>query len=85
MRKRFKIKDLNRICSSDNYEESKKLGIINAQKAHNNFCLMAVSGILQLDIPKTDNTGFRTITINGKQMKVTVEEFNWYQNFKSVK
>lgn len=79
MRKRF---NLGRICSSDNYRLSRKIHLREVEKGHQAFCAMMISGELQLDVPKADDSGFRTYTIKGKQMRLTVEEYNWYkQNF----
>lgn len=70
---------LNRICSSDNYELSRKIHFRELTKSHEHFCALMISGELSFDIPKPDNSGFRNYTIKGKQMLLTVEEYSWYQ------
>ena len=80
-RRKFRI-GCEKVCSSENYRESKRecaqLHLEEVKRAHNSFCAMVVSGILQLDVPKADNSGFRTYRIKGKEMRLTVEEYNWY-------
>ena len=77
MRQRF---NRNAICSSDNYRASRKAHLDFLQEKHNHFCGIMVSGEVQIDVPNVENKGiqpkFKTITIWGKQMRVTIEEYN---------
>lgn len=75
MRKRFKR---SAICSSDNYEASRKAHIEFLKERHSNFCGLAVSDRMSADtstkeryIPK-----FKTIRVFGKEMVITIEEYN---------
>lgn len=81
MRKRF-----NRaaICSvngnSGSYEASHKSHLLMLQEKHQHFCNMLVSGEISIDAPiiseGTIQPKFKTIKVFGKEMRVTIEEYN---------
>ena len=77
MRKRF---NRNAVCSSENYLASRKAHRDFLQERHTHFCNILVSGELQIDVPEVGNGSFqprfKTITIWGKEMRVTIEEYN---------
>jgi len=77
MRQRF---NRNAICSSANYRASRNAHLDFLQERHSHFCGMMVSGKFQIDVPNVKNGNFqprfKTITVWGKQMKVTIEEYN---------
>ena len=78
MRKRITRKA---VCSSDNYSASRKAHLDFLKERHDHFCGMMVSGELQIDVPIVDSEGkfqpkFKTIKIFGKEMKLTIEEYN---------
>ena len=68
------------ICSSNNYKESKRIHLDMLQEKHNHFKEMAVSGEISIDVPTIKNnrvtSKFKTIRVFGKEMKVSIEEFN---------
>lgn len=82
-------KRINRaaICSSDNYRTSKKLHMEMLEEKHSHFCGIAVSGEISIDVPIIkDNVitpKFKTIKVFGKDMRVTIEEYN--EHCKSLK
>ena len=78
MRQRF---NRNAICSSDNYKASRKAHLDFLKEKHNHFCGMMISGEIKIDVPNITSDGelkpkFKTITIFGKQMALTIEEYN---------
>lgn len=79
MRKKF-----NRaaICSSDHYKESRKAHIEYLKERHSHFCGIAVSGELSIDVPVIRDNAFtqrfKTIKVFGKDMTVTIDEYNTY-------
>ena len=77
MRRRI---DKRAICSSDNYELSRKLHREYLQERHSHFCGMSVSGELSIDVPVSEQgewtPKFKTIRVFGKDMRVTIEEYN---------
>ena len=78
MRKRI---NRNAVCSSDNYSASRKVHLDFLKERHDHFCGMMVSGELQIDVPIVDSEGksqpkFKTIKIFGKEMRITIEEYN---------
>ena len=79
MRKRIKR---NAICSSDNYRTSKKIHYEYLKEKHSHFCGLYISGEISIDTPVIkDNTftpKFKTIRIWGKDMRVSIEEYNTY-------
>lgn len=65
------------ICSSDDYKRSRKAHLELLKECHNNFTLMMISGEISIDVPNKKNSRkFKTIKVFGKEMKVTVEEYN---------
>ena len=79
MRQRF---NRQAICSSDNYKASKKAHLDFLKEQHDHFSFIAVSGEIALDVP-TISKGkiqprFKTIKIFGKEMRLTIEEYNTY-------
>lgn len=79
MRKRIKR---NAICSSDNYKASKKIHYEYLKEKHSHFSGLYISGEISIDTPVIkDNTftpKFKTIKIWGKDMRVSIEEYNTY-------
>ena len=79
MRKRF-----NRaaICSSDNYKGSRKAHIEYLKERHSHFSGLAVSGEPSIDVPVIRGNAFtpkfKTIKVFGKDMTVTIDEYNTY-------
>ena len=77
MRKRI---DRRAICSSDNYKASRKAHLEYLKERHSHFCGIAVSGNISIDIPEVKNSRitsrFKSIRIFGKEMTLTVEEYN---------
>ena len=76
-------KRINRraICSSDNYSKSKKLHMEMLEERHSHFSGIAVSGEISIDQPVVLKSGkvlqrYKTIRVFGKDMKVTIEEYN---------
>ena len=78
MRKRF---NRNAVCSSENYSASKHAHLDMLKEKHDHFCGLLVSGKIKLDVPEVKPDGtlssekFKTITIFGKQIKLTIEEY----------
>ena len=83
MRRRF---NRSAICSVDgnsgSYETSRKAHKSMLQERHTHFCGLVVSGELQIDVPKLENgvvqPKFKTLRIWGKDIRVTVEEYNTF-------
>ena len=77
MRKRF---NRNRLCSSENYIASRKEHFDFLKEKHDHFCGLMVSGEITLDVPtikgEVIQPEFKTIRIFGKEMKLTIEEYN---------
>lgn len=82
MRQRF---NRSAICSvngnSGSYETSRKAHKEMLKERHSHFCGVMVSGEITLDVPKVTSSGkiepkFKTITIFGKEMILSIEEFN---------
>ena len=78
MRQKF---NRNAICSSKNYRASKHAHLDMLKEKHEHFNFIAVSGEIQIDVPKTDfndrlESRFKTIRIFGKEMRLTIEEYN---------
>jgi hypothetical protein len=75
-------KRINRgaVCSSENYRASKAAHLSMLKENHEHFCGMMITGEIKLDVPKVATTGiiepkFKTITIFGKEMQITIEEY----------
>lgn len=73
MRKRI---NPNAVCSSDNYRSSRRIHIEMLKERHAHFCNLMVSGKLSFDMPSKKQGKFKTITVFGKDMQVTIEEYN---------
>ena len=76
MRKRF---NRGAICSSENYVASKKAHQSFLKERHDHFCGMMVSGEITFDVPEISSNNFepkfKTITIFGKEMQLSIEEY----------
>ena len=77
MRQRF---NRQAICSSDNYRASRRAHLDLLNEQHEHFSFLSVSGEIALDVP-TISKGkiqprFKTIKIFGKEMRLTIEEYN---------
>ena len=72
------------VCSvsgnQGSYEASRKSHLLYLEEKHQHFCNMVVSGELSMDIPTisegTIQPKFKTIKVFGKEMRVTIEEYN---------
>ena len=69
------------LCSSENYKASRKAHLQMSQEKHSHFCGLLVSGEIKVDVPVVNNDNtispkFKTITIFGKEMTLTIEEYN---------
>ena len=77
MRKRI---NRNAVCSSENYSASRHAHLELLKEKHDHFCGLMISGELVLDVPTVENgkfqPKFKTIKIFGKEMRLTIEEFN---------
>lgn len=66
--------DRRAVCSSKNYEASRKAHIAYLREQHSNFTGIAVSGKVEtITIPR-----FKKIRVFGKVMELTLEEYNKY-------
>ena len=80
MRKRF---NRSAICSSENYRASKAAHLSMLKEKHDHFAGFMFSGEMQVDIPKVNSKGvvlpkFKTLRIWGKDIRVTIEEYNTF-------
>lgn len=79
MRKRINRKA---ICSSYNYKASRKAHMDYLKESHSHFSGIAFSGELSIDVPVIKDNAFtprfKTIKVFGKDMTVTIEEYNTY-------
>ena len=77
MRKRF---NRNAVCSSENYAASRKAHLDLLSEKHEHFSFLQVSGEIAFDMPSVCDgkfqPKFKTIRIFGKEMKLTIEEYN---------
>ena len=77
MRQRF---NRSAVCSSENYTASRRAHLDFLKEKHDHFCGLIVSGEIALDVPSVSDgkfqPRFKTVRIFGKEMKLTVEEFN---------
>lgn len=77
-------KRINRaaVCSSENYSTSKKLHLSMLEETHSHFKSMTVNGEITIDVPVLNGEmitpKFKTIRVFGKNMKVTIDEYNTY-------
>lgn len=67
------------VCSSENYETSKKLHLDMLRERHSHFCGIGVSGEISIDTPIVKDNAlmpkYKTIRIFGKDMRITMEEY----------
>ena len=77
MRQRF---NRGAVCSSENYTASRRAHLSFLKEKHDHFCGLIVSGEITLDVPSVSDgklqPKFKTIKIFGKEMKLTIEEYN---------
>lgn len=70
------------VCSSENYSNSKKLYLSMLEEKHSHFKSMTVNGETVIDVPvlkgKMITPKFKTIRVSGKNMRVSIEEYNTY-------
>lgn len=77
-------KRINRaaVCSSENYSTSKRLHLSMLEEKHSHFKSMTVNGEIAIDVPVFNGEmitpKFKTIRVFGKNMKVSIEEYNTY-------
>lgn len=68
------------VCSSENYNTSKKLHLDYLNEQHTHFKEITVNGEMAIDIPILKNDKvlpqFKTIRVFGHNMRVTIEEYN---------
>ena len=77
MRQRF---NRQAICSSNNYKASRKAHLALLSEQHSHFDFLAISGEIALDVPTIKEDAiqprFKTIRIFGKEMRLSIEEYN---------
>ncbi len=70
----------NAVCSSDNYEASKRVHLNMLEERHSHFNNMVISGEISIDVPIFKDNAvtpkFKTIRIFGRNIKVSIEEYN---------
>ena len=77
-------KRINRaaVCSSENYSTSKRLHLSMLEEKHSHFKSMTVNGEIAIDVPvlkgEMITPKFKTIRVFGKNMEVTIDEYNTY-------
>lgn len=77
-------KRINRaaVCSSENYSTSKRLHLSMLEEKHSHFKSMTVNGEISIDVPilkgEMITPKFKTIRVFGKNMGVSIEEYNTY-------
>lgn len=77
-------KRINRaaVCSSENYSTSKKLHLSMLEEKHSHFKSMTINGEIVIDVPvlkgEMITPKFKTIRVFGKNMRVSIEEYNTY-------
>ena len=77
-------KKINRaaVCSSENYSTSKRLHLSMLEEKHSHFKSMTVNGEIAIDVPvlkgEMITPKFKTIRVFGKNMRVSIEEYNTY-------
>lgn len=68
------------VCSSSNYQSSKKLHLDFLNEQHQHFKEITVNGEISIDQPIIKDgkvlPRFKTIRVFGHNMKVTIEEYN---------
>lgn len=77
-------KRINRaaVCSSENYSTSKKLHLSMLEEKHSHFKSITINGEIVIDVPvlkgEMITPKFKTIRVFGKNMRVSIEEYNTY-------
>lgn len=77
-------KRINRaaVCSSENYSTSKRIHLSMLEEKHSHFKSMTINSEIAIDVPilKGDSVTpkFQTIRVFGKNMRVSIEEYNTY-------
>ena len=77
-------KRINRaaVCSSENYSTSRKLHLSMLEEKYSHFKSMTINGEIAIDVPvlkgEMITPKFKTIRVFGKNMKVSIEEYNTY-------
>lgn len=77
-------KRINRaaVCSSENYSTSKRLHLSMLEEKHSHFKSMTINGEIAIDVPvlkgEMITPKFKTIRVFGKNMRVSIEEYNTY-------
>lgn len=70
------------VCSSENYSTSKKLHLSMLEEKHSHFKSMTINGEIVIDVPvlkgEMITPKFKTIRVFGKNMRVSIEEYNTY-------
>ena len=70
------------VCSSENYSTSKRLHLNMLEERHSHFRSMTVNGEIAIDVPVLKGDAvtpkFKTIRVFGKNMRVSIEEYNTY-------
>lgn len=80
----MKRKRINRaaVCSSENYSTSRRIHLSMLEEKHSHFKSMTVNGEIAINVPvlKGDvvTPKLRTIRVFGKNMRVSIEEYNTY-------
>lgn len=68
------------VCSSDNYKVSKRLHLDFLNEQHQHFKEITINGEIAIDQPIIKNgrilPKYKTIKVFGKNMKVTIDEYN---------
>lgn len=74
------------ICSSDNYQASRKMHQIFLGERHSHFCGVTVSGEITFDQPIFKDgkltPEYKTVRVFGKNMQVTMEEYKEHSTLK---
>ena len=77
-------KRINRaaVCSSENYSTSKKIHLSMLEEKHSHFKSMTINGEIAIDVPvlkgEMITPKFKTIRVFGKNMRVSINEYNTY-------
>lgn len=84
----MKRKRINRaaVCSSENYSASKRVHQMYLRERHAHFNEMIVNGEITFDQPIFKEgkltPRFKTIRVFGKEMRITIEEFEEHSTLK---
>ena len=73
-------KRINRaaVCSSENYSTSKRLHLSMLEEKHSHFKSMTIKGDVPVLKGDVVTSKFKTIRVFGKNMRVTIDEYNTY-------